>query len=100
VRRPKIDVESRTLGLDRNELGDLLVQAGLGSPRDHALISLLALNGLRISEPLGADIESMDIDRAHRTLAIVRKGAKHAQSLDRHATYIVAAAVTGTSRSS
>ena len=59
VRRPKVDVESRTLGLDRNELGGLLVQAGLGSARDHALISLLALNVLRISEALGADIESM-----------------------------------------
>jgi hypothetical protein len=35
--------ESRTLGLDRNELGALLVQAGLDSPRDHALISLLAM---------------------------------------------------------
>ena len=72
VRRPKVDVESRTLGLDRNELGGLLVQAGLGSARDHALISLLALNGLRISEALGADIESMGMDRGHRTLAIVR----------------------------
>lgn len=77
VRRPKVDVESRTLGLDRNELGALLVQAGLGSPRDHALISLLALNGLRISEALGADIEKLDMDRGHRTLAIVRKGGKH-----------------------
>ena len=77
VRRPKVDVESRTLGLDRNELGALLVQAGLGSARDHALISLLALNGLRVSEALGADVESMDMDRGHRTLAIVRKGGKH-----------------------
>ena len=77
VRRPKVDTESRTLGLDRNELGGLLVQAGLGSARDHALISLLALNGLRISEALGADIDAMDMDRGHRTLAIVRKGGKH-----------------------
>ncbi len=30
VRRPKVHDESRTLGLDRNELGALLVQAGLG----------------------------------------------------------------------
>jgi site-specific recombinase XerD len=44
VRRPKVDYESRTLGLDRNELGALLVQAGLGSARDHALITLLAMN--------------------------------------------------------
>ncbi|MGF1596888.1 MAG: tyrosine-type recombinase/integrase [Acidimicrobiales bacterium] len=77
VRRPKVDAESRTLGLDRNGLGALLVQAGLGTERDHALISLLALNGLRISEALGADIEAIDMDRGHRTLAIVRKGGKH-----------------------
>jgi integrase/recombinase XerD len=76
VRRPKVDPESRTLGLDRNELGGLLVQAGLGTPREHALISLLALNGLRISEALNADIEALDMDRGHRTLRIVRKGGK------------------------
>jgi integrase/recombinase XerD len=73
VRRPKVDYESRTLGLDRNELGGLLVQAGLGTPRDHALITLLAMNGLRIAEALGADIDDLDTDRGHRTLKIVRK---------------------------
>ena len=77
VRRPKVDHESRTLGLDRNELGALLVQAGLGAPRDHALIALLALNGLRISEALGADVTDLDVERGHRTLRIVRKGGKH-----------------------
>ena len=76
VRRPKVDYESRTLGLDRNELGAFLVQAGLGSPRDHALASLLALNGLRISEALGADVEDLDFERGHRTLKILRKGRK------------------------
>ncbi len=78
VRRPKVDYESRTLGLDRNELGAFLVQAGLGSPRDHALASLLALNGLRISEALGADVEDLDFERGHRTLKILRKGGKRA----------------------
>jgi integrase len=34
----------------------MLVAAGLASARDHALISLLALNGLRVSEALGTDI--------------------------------------------
>jgi integrase/recombinase XerD len=78
VRRPKVHDESRTLGLDRNELGALLVQAGLGDLRDGALITLLALNGLRISEALNADIEDLSTERGHRTLAIVRKGGKHA----------------------
>ena len=74
IRRPRVSVESRTLGLDRNELGALLVEAGLGSDRDHALISLLALNGLRISEALSADIDDLSTERGHRTLRILRKG--------------------------
>jgi site-specific recombinase XerD len=77
VRRPRVDYESRTLGLDRNELGALVVEAGLGSARDGALITLLAMNGLRISEALNADIEDLSVERGHRTLAIVRKGGKH-----------------------
>ena len=76
VRRPRVDMESHAVGLDRNELGALLVAAGLGGARDHALISLLALNGLRISEALGADIEHMGLERGHRTLRVRRKGGK------------------------
>lgn len=76
VRRPKVSTESRTLGLDRHELGALLVQAGLGDVREGALITLLALNGLRISEALNANIEDLSTERGHRTLAIVRKGGK------------------------
>ena len=78
VRRPKLDYESHTLGLDRNELGAFLVQAGLCGGRDHALMCLLALNGLRISEALGAEIENLDYQRGHRTLFVHRKGHKTA----------------------
>jgi len=56
VRRPRLDYESHATGLDRNELGALLVAAGLGHPAEHALISLLALNGLRVSEATAANI--------------------------------------------
>lgn len=41
------------------QVGALLVTAGLGSAADHALISLLALNGLRVSEATGADIQAL-----------------------------------------
>ena len=54
----------------------LLVAAGLGSPARHALISLLALNGLRVSEATGADIEHLGLERGHRTLTVTRKGGK------------------------
>ena len=67
VRRPRVDDESHAAALDRNELGALLVAAGLGPPAEHALISLLALNGLRVSEATGADIEHLGLERGHRT---------------------------------
>ena len=76
MRRPRLDYESHATGLDRNELGALLVAAGLGAPGEHALISLLALNGLRVSEAVGADIDALGIERGHRTLVITRKGGK------------------------
>ena len=76
VRRPRLDYESHATGLDRNELGALLVAAGLGTAAEHALISLLALNGLRVSEATGADIEALGLERGHRTLTITRKGGK------------------------
>ena len=76
VRRPRLDYESHATGLDRNELGALLVAAGLGPPAEHALISLLALNGLRVSEATGADIEALGVERGHRTLVVIRKGGK------------------------
>lgn len=76
VRRPKLDYESHAIGLDRNEVGAMLVAAGLAGGRDHALISLLALNGLRVSEATGADIERLGLERGHRTLTVVRKGGK------------------------
>jgi integrase/recombinase XerD len=75
-RRPRLDYQSQAVGLNRNELGALLVTAGLGTAAEHALISLLALNGLRVSEATGADIEHLGLERGHRTLVITRKGGK------------------------
>jgi integrase len=52
----------------------LLVAAGLGSHGEHTLISLLALNGLRVSGATGADIEHRGLERGHRTLVIRAAG--------------------------
>jgi len=56
----------------------LLVAAGLGEPAEHALISptLLALNGLRVCEGTGADIQALGLERGHRILTITGKGGK------------------------
>lgn len=78
VRRPKISQDSTTLGLDRQELGQFLVEAGLTGGRDHALACLLGLNGLRVSEACNADIENIGFERGHRTLLVDRKGGKRA----------------------
>jgi integrase len=72
VRRPRLDYESHATALGRNELGAILVTAGLSPPAEHALISLLALNGLRVSEATGADIEQLGLERGHRTPVITR----------------------------
>jgi integrase len=54
------------------------VAAGLGTAAEHALISLLALNGLRVSEATSANIEALGTERGYPTLAITRKGGKKA----------------------
>ena len=76
VRRPRLRHEATILGLDRNELGAFLVQAGLSGARDHALACLLALNGLRVSEALGTNIADVGLERGHHTLRVRRKGGK------------------------
>ena len=45
-------------------------------PAEHALVWLLALNQLRVSEATGADTGHMGTGRGHRTLVITRKGGK------------------------
>jgi integrase/recombinase XerD len=76
VRRPRLRQESTMSGLDRNEVGAFLVQAGLSGARDHALACLLALNGLRVSEALGVDVDDLGLERGHHTLRMHRKGSK------------------------
>jgi site-specific recombinase XerD len=76
VRRPRVDYESHATGLDRNELGALLVAAGFGSAAEHALISLLALNGLRVSEATGADVEALGVERGHRPWSSPARAAR------------------------
>jgi hypothetical protein len=39
VHRPRLDYESHATGLDRNEVGALVVSAGLGTAAEHAVIS-------------------------------------------------------------
>ena len=76
VRRPKIDTESATLGLDRMELSAFTAQGAAPGPVDHALACLLGLLGLLVSEACSIDIEDLGTDRGHRTVTVLGKGSK------------------------
>ncbi len=78
VRRPAVPQDSQVLGLDRMQLGALVAAARASTPTDAALITMLGLPGLRISEACHADIEDLGTERGHRTLHVIGKGNKPA----------------------
>lgn len=71
--------ESRTLGLDRMELGALIQTARASHVMDAALVTLMGMLGLRVSEACAVKIEDyQQIERGHRVLRMVGKGGKPA----------------------
>jgi integrase/recombinase XerD len=77
VRRPTVHPSERR-GLDRGELARFLLTAERCDHAHAALAVLLGLNGLRVSEACDTNIEDMGLERGHRVLHIVGKGAKPA----------------------
>ena len=71
VRRPRVSPDSQALGLDRMQLGALVAVARASGPMDAALITLLGLLGLRVSETCSVDLDDFGSERGHRTLHIV-----------------------------
>lgn len=80
LRRPRVFIdESRQLALDRAELRRLLDAARRSSPTELALVAMMALLGLRVSEAVGARVEDLGtVVRGTSTLRIVGKGGKPA----------------------
>lgn len=76
VRRPRVADDSPRLGVDRAGIRALLSAGERSTARDHALLCLLALNGVRISEALGTEVTDLSTERGHRTLLLHRKGGK------------------------
>ncbi len=76
IRRPKVDTESATLGLDRMELSAFIAQGAAAGPMDHALACVLGLLGLRIAEACNINIEDLSTERGHRTVTVLGKGSK------------------------
>ena len=77
VRRPQVHPPERR-GLDRGELARFLYTAERFDHAHAALAVLLGLNGLRVLEACDTNIEDMGMERGHRVLRIVGKGAKPA----------------------
>lgn len=80
VARPHIDPDhSATRGLSKAEAVALLSAAEADGPRSNALVSLLLLTGVRISEALNADQSDLQHDAGHRVLVVTRKGGRRAK---------------------
>lgn len=73
VKMHRLPNVSTSTGLDREEARTLL-RAVRHDPLYSALFTLLLLNGLRISEALGTDVEHLSSVRGHRVLMVERKG--------------------------
>lgn len=78
VRRQKVSEEMSSTGLTTEETQRLLRAAKSDGKRSEALISLLVMNGLRITEALNACIEDLGSERGMTVLRIQRKGGKWA----------------------
>lgn len=76
VRRPRIERVSTTAYLTRVELGNVIEIAEKRSARDCAIVCLLGLNGLRVSEVVGIDVEDLGRERGYKTIFVRRKGDK------------------------
>ena len=76
VRRPRVSGDSTRQSLTRAELALLLEAAGADGPQARALVCLLALNGLRVSEACAATRGDVAAERTHEVLTVVRKGGR------------------------
>jgi integrase/recombinase XerD len=91
VRRPKQSKESSSTGLTREELNAFLAEAKRRGAMLYALMLLLGLNGLRVSEPCSSDVSDIGTVRDHETLGVVRKGTAGSKTIVPLADVTVAA---------
>lgn len=79
VDRPRVRREEQHRPfLNTLEFSALLRAARRAGPTEHALVALLGLSGLRISEACGLDVDSIDIEQGYDVIRFVGKGSKYA----------------------
>lgn len=80
VKRPKVSQDhSPTVGLTAAQGRAVLDAAQRESPRSHALVGLLLLGALRVSEACTARADHLGHDRGHRVLTVHGKGGTSRQ---------------------
>lgn len=82
ARRPKLSDHSTRKGITKAETQQLLAVCDPGSMiglRDRALIMVLAIQGWRISEALGLQVEDLGEEQGHKVAEILGKGGKQAR---------------------
>jgi len=80
VERPKFSKKSPTAWLKQGQLFDLVTAAEELGPHPHALVSLLAFNGLRIAEACSLDVGSFGHHGFWPVITFVRKGGDTAEN--------------------
>lgn len=80
VSRPKIERRSPTAWLSRPQVADLLAGAEEQGAHAYALVCLLALNGLRISEACSLEVDSLRWDGHYPIVVFTRKGGKEGRA--------------------
>ncbi|QPX61737.1 tyrosine integrase [Gordonia phage Bunker] len=80
VRRPRATPRpNERIALTRDEMQRLTAAGAASGPADHALIVLMGMCGLRVSEACGLDVtDCNEIAKAHRCVRFVGKGGKPA----------------------
>ena len=88
VTRPRIvwEGQHRTV-LHPLEYAALLTAARHDGPQSHALVALLGMLGLRVSEACGANVTDLHYDSGYELLTIMGKGRKPAQIPSRSQCY-------------
>jgi site-specific recombinase XerD len=89
---PRVDnSKSKTLGFDADQLAVIRAAARSRSPREFALIELLAATGLRISEALGSDTSDLRQESSGKWyLDVIRKGHEDKQPVQVPVSAVVA----------
>jgi integrase/recombinase XerD len=81
VRRPRVERLSPRGALSRGQVHDLLAAAERLGVHAYGLCCVLALNGLRIGEATGLNVEDLDYDGLYPVLAFTRKGGRPARAV-------------------